>query len=317
MRLIFMGSPEAALPTLQALLDSSHQIVAVVTQPDRPAGRGQHQQPCPVAALAGKEGLPLHQPERAKDANFVKTFQGFKADLAIIVAYGQILPRAILEAPKQGCWNVHFSLLPKYRGAAPVASALLNGEAQTGVSLMQLVEKLDAGPVFKQITETIRQNDTTGSLEKRLADQGAKLCLTALAELETHSLIAVEQDDSQATYAPLLQKSDGAIDWSQPATNIARRVRALRPWPGTYTFLPGSGGRVDKVLLKIYSAEAVETEGNDAPGTVIAADSERGIKIACGTGTLRIQELQLAGKKRCSTADFLRGHSLTTGTQLL
>lgn len=322
MKIVFLGSPEAALPTVEALAASSHQIVAVISQPDRPAGRGRHLHPCSVAAFARKHKLSLYQPVRAKDAAFVKTFEGWQADLAIVVAYGQILPRAIVAAPRFGCWNIHFSLLPRYRGAAPVAWALINGETQTGVTLMRLVEKLDAGPILKQVAEPIRPDDTTASLEARLARRGAELCLAGLRDLAAlrpgtgGPLSETPQSEALASYAPMLKKEDGKIDWSETAATIARLVRGLNPWPGAYSYLPASGGCVDKTLLKIYSAEA---GGMDTPvpaGTIVTADPASGWVIACGQGTLVVHEVQVAGKKRMTAAEFLRGHPIPSGAKL-
>lgn len=316
MRLILMGSPAAALPTLKALKSSAHEICVVVTQPDKPAGRGRQASPCAVAAWARAQGLPLLQPASAKTPEFIQQIQQLKLDLAIIVAYGQILPQAVLEIPKHCCWNLHFSLLPKYRGAAPVNWALLNGERETGVTMMRLIKKLDAGPILKQQRAVIGEHETGEQLEERLAQIGATLCLQTLADFETGRLREQVQDETQASYAPMLQKADGHLDWKLPAPLIARKIRALQHWPGAFTYLPEGDDRVDKALVKIYATEVLTESDPGGPGTILHADRKQGLVVACGTGCLRITELQLAGKRRMSAQEFLSGHVIAVGKRL-
>lgn len=325
LRIVFMGSPAVALPSLDFLQQSSHEIVGVITRPDRPAGRGRKVQPCAVAARARELGLSLFQPESLINPPFIETLRQLKPDLAIIVAYGKILKPDIIEAPRYRCWNVHFSLLPKYRGAAPCQWTLINGETRTGVTIIRLVEKMDAGPILGQVEMDIDPEDNTASLEQRLAVAGVELLERTLNALAAGTLSETPQDDSHATLAPLLKKEDGLIHWQDTADSISNRIRGLDPWPGAYTYLatePGKGASaqkeasVDKVMLKIYSSRALAEETSAAPGTILKADTKAGFIVACGRGALQLQELQLQGKKRMTATDFLRGHRISEGTQL-
>lgn len=329
LRILFMGSPEAALPSLNALVQSEHELIGVVARPDRPAGRGQNLQACAVAARARELELPLFQPDSLITPPFIETMHTLAPDLAIVVAYGKILAKDILKSPRHGCWNVHFSLLPKYRGAAPVQWALINGEDTSGVSIIQLVEELDAGPVLKQAEQKIRSEDTTDSLQASLAIRGSDLLLSTLRDLLAKQLQAVPQNETQVSLAPSLKKSDGHIDWTLSAQEICNRIRGLNPWPGAFTYLPrqveaaptsrgkpSQGPSVDKVSLKIYSAQAFEGTVSEDSGTIEQADPREGFVVACGSGRLRIEEVQFPGKKRMTAADFLRGHPLQTELRL-
>lgn len=326
LRILFMGSPEVAVPYLEFLHQSSHNIVGVVTRPDRPAGRGLKVHPCAVAGRARELGLNLYQPESMVDPPFVKTIEELQVDLGIVVAYGKILKEEILLAPRYRCWNVHFSLLPKYRGAAPYQWALINGETKTGVTLIRLVKKMDAGPILGQVECTIDPEDNAETLGDKLARLGVPLLAKSLEALQSDVLIETPQDDEQASFAPLLKKEDGLINWDESTSSLCNHIRGLNPWPAAYSHLPceshqktppGETTRVDKVMLKIYSAEAFECERGANPGTVIKADAKLGLVVACGNGALLIKELQLAGKKRMKATDFLRGHSIPEGIKLL
>lgn len=316
LRIVFMGSPSAALPTLEALLRSSHEVVAVVTQPDKAAGRGQKMHACPVASLARKKSLNLLQPMKLKDPPFAEALRALQPDLAIVVAYGKILPRAVLEAPQHGCWNLHFSLLPKYRGAAPVQWALIRGEDTTGVSVMRLVERLDAGPILAQRAEPILIEDSSATLEARLAHIGSQLVIETLDTLIAGTLKEEAQEEAQASLAPLLRKEEGHIDWNQTAEEIINRIRGLNPWPVAYSDLPPPGARVDKVRLKLYSAQALDETPKAKAGTILTANASEGLTIACRKGVVKITELQAPGKRRMTSEDFLRGHQVNEGTQL-
>ncbi len=329
LRILFMGSPAAAVPCLDYLHESEHELVAVVTQPDRPVGRGRHLTPCAVAARARELDLPLYQPDKLTQPPFSDTLKPLAIDLAIVVAYGKLLRPDILQAPRYGCWNVHFSLLPKYRGAAPCQWALINGEAETGISIIRLVEALDAGPILNQARTPIDANETAGELLTRLAAQSPALLAKTLKELQMDRLNETVQDDAAASLAPILKKEDGHLDWTQNALQLKNRIRGLNPWPGAYSYLPheiGSapshrGPSVDKIRLKIYSAQTVTSPGPEAnkasPGTILQADIKAGLWVACGDGALQIDELQSPGKKRMRAADFLRGHPLNEESQLL
>lgn len=311
-KILFMGSPEWALPSLKALLESGHPVVGVVTQPDRPAGRGQEVTPCAVAAYARASGLPLLQPEKIDDP-FLGEVKKINADLAIVVAYGRILPRSFLQLFPNRCWNVHFSLLPKYRGAAPVQWALLNDEPETGVTTMLIQERLDAGPILMQKKIVISEEDTASTLGTRLANAGGHLLRETLEALENDELAPQPQNEREATLAPSFQKEDGRLDWSRKAKMLWCQVRAMNPWPGAWTLLDGK-------RLKIHHAEALSRKTTEPPGTVISTGAKgnlpKGIEIACGHDVLLVDELQLEGKKKMDASDFLQGYPLAEGKQL-
>ncbi|MBK5966838.1 methionyl-tRNA formyltransferase [Thiocystis minor] len=303
-RVIFAGTPDFAVPSLAALLDAGLEVVAVYTQPDRPAGRGQKLQASPVKALAQVHAIPVFQPESLKrDADAAAQLRALDADLMVVVAYGLLLPVAVLEAPRLGCLNVHASLLPRWRGAAPIQRAVLAGDAQSGVCIMGMEAGLDTGPVYHRVETPIGPRETGGSLHDRLATLGASALLTALPGILDGSSLPVPQDDALATYARKLTKEEARINWTQSADAIERQVRAFDPWPVAQTSLDGA-------VLRVWGAEANErATTSSAPGDVIAAD-KTGIVVATGRGTLRITRLQLAGKKPMSATDFLNARHL-------
>src|ERR1043165_208864 len=299
MRIVFMGTPESAVPSLRRLVDDGHEIVAVWTQPDKPAGRGNKIHQSPVKEFAAAHNLPIHQPQRVKNDEAKQLFVSHHADAAVVVAYGKILPPEFLSAPKHGCINVHFSLLPKYRGAAPVNWAIANGEEQTGVTTMQIVEELDAGPILLQKATNIAERETAPELMTRLAAMGADLISETLANLG--SIEPKPQINSEASFAPMLKREDGLIDWSMDAFGIERRVLGFQPWPNAYTSL-------ESLRLIIWNAVPEWIEQLQFPiGQVIEASRDRLI-VACGNGTaLRVLEIQPQGSRRMRARDFING----------
>lgn len=299
MRLAFMGSPEFAVPALRALHDTGHEIVVVYCQPPKPAGRRHRIRKCAVHEVADELRIPVRTPAKLrKNQGEIDRFKALDLDAAVVAAYGQILPATMLKAPRLGCLNIHASLLPRWRGAAPIHAAVLAGDLETGVTIMQMDEGLDTGPILLAESVPIGTTETTSSLHDRLARLGAKLVLKALAG----DFVAVAQP-AGATYAPKLTKADGIIDWSQPAKAIERQVRALFPWPGTETKLDGA-------TLKILAVEF--EEGSGVPGTVI----DNRLTVACGEGALRLVRVQRAGRAAMPTDEFLRGHPVRPGTRL-
>jgi len=311
LRIIFMGTPELAAISLAGLLrEPVFQIVAVVTQPDRPKGRELRLQPSPVKLLAVEHNIPVLQPEKARDPNFISQLATMQPELIAVAAYGQILPKQILELPRLGCVNVHTSLLPKYRGAAPIQAALLNGDAETGVTIMKMDVGLDTGDILTQRTTPIAATDNAATLHDRLATLGAELLVSTLRDYAAGTIQPRPQPHEFATQVPKIRKEEGRIDWTQPATAIWNRVRAFTPWPGAFTFLR-LGGK--ETLLKLWQAEVTSTSG--ATGEILAADKS-GIIVGCGSGSLRITSLQREGGRRLSAGEFLAGHSLPLGTPL-
>jgi methionyl-tRNA formyltransferase len=309
LRIVFMGTAELACASLSALREGTgFEVVAVVTQPDRPKGRALKLQPSPVKETALAAGLPVLQPERARDAAFVEALRQLQPHFIVVAAYGQLLPTAILTLPTLGCVNVHTSLLPKYRGAAPIQWAILNGEAETGVTIMNMVEKLDAGDILSRRATEITPEDTAETLHDRLAQIGAQLLVATLHKIVMGILTPHPQVEAEATYARKITKEDGRLDWSQPARILWNRVRAFTPWPGAFTH-PAAETKLR--TLKILRASLVEDLGG-APGSMIKADKS-GIVVACGRGALRIEELQLEGGRRMTAAQFLAGHFLKPG----
>jgi len=306
MRIVFMGTPDFALPALEALV-ATHEVVLVVTQPDKPAGRKKRLTAPPVKILAESSGIEVVQPTSARSPEFLERMCAAKADVAVVVAYGKILPLSVLEAFPLGCINIHGSLLPKYRGAAPIQRAVIEGETQTGISIMRLDEGMDTGPVLLRRTEPILETDTAGSLFERLAPLGASAILEALQGLEAGTLREQPQEESLATHAAMLRKQDGAIDWSLGAKVLASRIRGMDPWPGSFT--PYAGGN-----LKMFGASPCEGEG--APGVLLAYDDKQGMVVACGDGACRIAEVLAPGKKRMAAAAFARGQRLQVGMSL-
>jgi len=303
-----MGTPSFALPSLEAVAEH-HDLAAVYTRRDKPRGRGRRVRPSAVKARALEHDVPVEQPATLRTDDAPATLASHRPDVLVVVAYGLILPPEILEGPPRGCINVHASLLPRHRGAAPVAWAILAGDRQTGVTTMLMDEGLDTGPILVQRSEPIRPRDTTPELADRLSRRGAGLLVDTLQAWEEDGLEPTPQEDAEATLAPRFDKTDGAIDWDLPAAVLDRRVRGLQPWPGTYTF-------VGDERLRIWAAEPDPVRPGDVePGTVVRAE-DAGVEVACGEGILRVLELQRAGGRRQRAADFLRGHPLPPGTRL-
>jgi methionyl-tRNA formyltransferase len=311
LRIIFLGTAELSCASLQALAgDARFQIAAVVTQPDRPKGREFKSQPSPVKSLALRLGLPVLQPERARDEKFIAALRALQPDLIVAVAYGQILPLAILDLPRYGCLNVHASLLPKYRGAAPIQWAIASGDTETGVTVMKMDVGLDTGPIVSQRQTAILPADDSATLHDRLAQLGAELLVQTIPDYVAGKIQPVPQPAEGVSHAVKIKKEDGRIVWNQSAQTIWNRLRAFTPWPGAFTFLPG---QPKPHLLKIWKAEVVEKSGG--AGEVLSAD-KTGIVIGCGEHALLIIELQREGGRRLTAAEFLTGHALKAGEKL-
>lgn len=302
-----MGTPEPAAKVLESLISSQHEIACVVTQPDRPKGRGQKITFSPVKELAVKHGLPLEQPEKVKKNQvFVSLLKSLKPDIIIVVAYGRILPKEILGLPKFGCVNIHASLLPKYRGAAPIQWALLNGEKETGLTIMQLNEGLDTGDIIKQEKVFIDEDDTTPVLTEKLFKRAGNLLRKALAEIEAGKTKLQKQDDAKASYASLITKEAGEIDWKKSAAEIHNRVRAMIPWPVARTFYKGKLLKIWQTKLHIIDL----AQGSNLPGTIIEIVKNVGFIVATGKGHLLVTSVQLEGKKRMPAYNFVIGHDV-------
>jgi methionyl-tRNA formyltransferase len=309
MRVLFWGTPEFALPTLRALLGESHDVVAVVTQPDRPAGRGRDMKASPVKQLAVEEGIEVLQPEKARGDEFLAQIRALEADISVVVAYGQILRPEVLEVPRLGSVNVHASLLPELRGAAPINWAIERGFTSTGVTIMRMAQELDAGPILHQVEEPIAVEETASDLTTRLSELGAEALLEALAMIEFDSIAQVEQDHSRATYAPKLTRENAHIDWTRSAAEIARHIRAFDEVPGAW-----STWRNDDV--KLFRPVAIARDAEAAPGTVIEAapsKADEGFVVACGTGAVRIREVTIPGKRRMNASEWMRGRGAAVG----
>ncbi len=302
-----MGSPDFAVPALDALMAAGHRIVCVYAQPPRPSGRGQKERPCPVHALAAEKGLVVRTPENLKGADEARAFAELGADAAVVAAYGLILPPAILAAPRLGCFNIHASLLPRWRGAAPIQRAILAGDTETGVTIMRMDEGLDTGPMLLSESVAITPETTAETLHDSLAEVGARLIVTALADPQ--ALAPRPQPADGATYAPKLGRDEGRLDWSRPAAESERAVRALNPWPGIW--FEYQGARV-KVLAAEVAPGAPDAAPDAAPGTVL----DDALSVACGTGTLRLTRVQREGRKPAAASAFLRGTPLPRGTVL-
>jgi methionyl-tRNA formyltransferase len=307
-KIAFMGTPEFAVPSLDGLIRNDYPIVTVVTQPDRPKGRGRIPAPPPIKVIAEKYGLPVVQPERLKNKEFVDYFRGIYPDMAVVAAFGQILPREILEIPKMGCINVHPSLLPKYRGAAPINWALISGEMKTGVTIMLMDEGMDTGDFLTQEETMIVPTETFGKLNDRLAVTGARLLLKTIDMIMEGNASRTPQHSSLATYAPRLKKEDGLIRWDADVNNTVNLIRGLSPAPCAYTFYNGK-------MLKIFSAIAEVTPSRESPGR-IGTVTEKGLPVAAANGYVYLQDVQLENKKRMFIMDFLRGSRMTPGDTL-
>lgn len=299
-----MGSPEFAIPSLKAIYNADEKIEAVVTQPDRKKGRGLTLKSPPVKIEAERIGLPVYQPEMVREKGFITLIDSIKPDAIVVVAYGQILPEEILKVPKYGCINLHGSLLPKYRGAAPIQWAIIKGEKKTGVTTILMDKGMDTGDILLQEKIDVTPKDTAETLSERLSTIGAKLLLKTLMGLEGGIITPRPQDHSSATYAPLLKKEDGRIDWKKGAEEIKNQVRGMNPWPGAYTFLEGR-------LLKIWDVDMAETKGGE-PGRIIQADKGH-LVVSTGKDSLLIKELQLEGRSRTTSIAFLQGHKIKEG----
>ena len=304
MKLIFAGTPEFAVPALQALIEAGHEVALVLTQPDRPAGRGMKLTASPVKKLALQHGLPVYQPGTLREASSHSPLATVEAEAMIVAAYGLILPQAVLDLPRHGCFNIHASLLPRWRGAAPIQRALLAGDSETGVTIMQMVMALDAGAMLKKVAVPIGEHDTAQSLHDALSGLGAALMVQTLADLTQGALSAQAQDAAQVTYAEKLRKDEAPLDWRRPADELARQVRAFNPFPVAQARWQGE-------VWRLWMAQAHSASSSAEPGAVVSC--ERDLIVACGSGALRITELQRAGGKRLSAADFLSGNPIRTG----
>ncbi len=305
MKIVFMGTPDFAVPSLQALLDAGHEVCAVYTQPDKPQGRKQVMTAPPVKELALQRGIPVYQPVTLKNEDEQAKLRALAPEVIIVVAYGKLLPKAVLDIPPRGCINVHGSLLPRWRGAAPIQWSIIAGDQKAGVTTMQMAEGLDTGDMLLTYETEIGARETAGELFDRLAQAGAALLVETLEKLD--SIAPRPQDDSQSCYAHMLDKQMAVIDWTKSAHEIDCLIRGLSPWPIALTTLAGA-------RLKIYAAEPVP--GTGKPGEVLESDPKKGLTVACGAGALALHEVQLVGGKRMKSADFLRGHAMNKGTML-
>ncbi len=319
MRIVFMGTPDFSVPALKALVEAGHQVIAVVTQPDKPRGRGKEVQMTPVKIQAMEYGIPVYQPAKVREASFVEVLQGMEADVYVVIAFGQLLPKAVLELPKYGCINIHASLLPKYRGAAPIQWCVIDGERETGITTMMMDVGLDTGDMLEKTVIPIEEKETGGSLHDKLSLAGGALILSTLKKLEEGTLVRTPQTDEGTCYAKMLTKSLGDIDWNQSAVSIERLIRGLNPWPSAYTLWNGK-------TIKIWSADVttgreaaaflsesgVPSETGITPGTVVCSD-KHSLVVCTGDGLLSVRELQMEGKKRMDTPAFLRGYPIPEG----
>ena len=319
MRIVFMGTPDFSVPALKALVEAGHQVIAVVTQPDKPKGRGKEVQMTPVKIQAMEYGIPVYQPAKVREASFVEVLQGMEADVYVVIAFGQLLPKAVLELLKYGCINIHASLLPKYRGAAPIQWCVIDGERETGITTMMMDVGLDTGDMLEKTVIPIEEKETGGSLHDKLSLAGGALILSTLKKLEEGTLVRTPQTDEGTCYAKMLTKSLGDIDWNQSAVSIERLIRGLNPWPSAYTLWNGK-------TIKIWSADVttgreaaaflsesgVPSETGITPGTVVCSD-KHSLVVCTGDGLLSVRELQMEGKKRMDTPAFLRGYPIPEG----
>ena len=308
MRILFMGTPDFSVPTLEVLIESNHEVVGVVSQPDRPKGRGKQLQPTPVKEVALKHGIPVYQPARVREEGFDDLIKVLNIDLAIVIAFGQILPQSFLDIPKYGCINIHASLLPNYRGAGPIQRSIINGDAVTGVTTMMMDAGMDTGDILLKEELVIAADDTGGSLFEKLSLIGGPLLLKTIDQLEAGTLERIPQDNDLATYAPPLDKQLGNIDWKQTAVAIESLIRGLNPWPSAYSYINGK-------MIKMWEADIVEGLEGSKPGRIIEID-KAGFVVACGKGALHMNQIQLQGKKRMAAGDFLRGYNLEEGMML-
>ena len=306
-RIVFMGTPEFAVPILDALTRTSHNIVGIYTRADQPAGRGKQLQPSPIKQLAAARGLPISQPPTLRQPDYIAQLRDLAPDVIIVAAYGLLLPRDVLTIPPRGCINTHASLLPRHRGAAPIIAAILAGDAETGITLMQMDEGLDTGPILAQRAIPIDDDDTTGTLTPKLANLATELLSETLPRILAGEIVPQPQDHARATMFKQIKKEEGLIDWTRPATEIARRVRAFNPWPSAFTFW-------NSVQLKILRAEAADAKSNLEMGRVVPLGKE--IAVTSANGVLILREVQLAGKRAMKIEEFVRGQREFVGSSL-
>jgi methionyl-tRNA formyltransferase len=309
MNIVFMGTPDFAVPCLRKLVEQGYKVVGVVTQPDRPVGRKRTLTPPPVKAEAGRHGIPVLQPEKLRDPDAMKRVISLQPDLIVTAAYGQILPETLLHVPANGCINVHASLLPKYRGGAPIHRSIIEGEKETGVTIMYMVKALDAGDMLSKVAVPIGIEDTVGSLHDKLSEAGSELLIQTLPDLLSGKISGTPQDHEQATYAPNLNREDERIDWSEDSLSIYNRVRGLNPWPVAFTTINGEVMKIWKADVPSLHSKSIEKH---SPGTVLEVDP-KGIVVATGEGAISLIEIQPAGKKRMSVSDYVRGSAIHNG----
>lgn len=306
MKIVFMGTPDFAVGTLEALIQAGHELIGVVTQPDKPKGRGKTLMATPVKEVALKHQIPVYQPQKVRETEFTENLRRLAPDVIVVAAFGQIITKEILEIPRYGCINVHASLLPAYRGAAPIQWAVINGEKESGVTIMQMDEGLDTGDMIDKVVVPLAEDETGGSLFDKLSQAGAGLCVKVLKDLEEGKAVREKQPEESTTpYARMIDKKMGSIDWEKPAKEIEQLIRGLNPWPSAYTRLQGK-------TLKIWKAEVLLEHSQEAPGQITEVTKDS-IVVQTGQGRLKILELQLEGKKRMDAASFLRGYALKEG----
>lgn len=309
MRVIFMGTPDFATGTLEEIVKAGHEVVGVVTQPDKPKGRGKTMMPTPVKETALKYNLPVYQPKKVREPEFVELLRSLKPDVMVVAAFGQIITKEILEMPKYGCINVHASLLPAYRGAAPIQWAVINGDKESGVTIMQMDEGIDTGDMIEKAVVPIAEDETGGSLFDKLSHTGAKLCVKVLRDLEEGTAVREKQPEESTTpYAKMIDKKMGEVDWKKSAKEIEQLIRGLNPWPSAYTKVHGK-------TLKLWKAKVLLETSQMNPGQIVKITKDS-LAVQTGQGMLEIQELQLEGKKRMDTSSFLRGYALAEGESL-
>jgi methionyl-tRNA formyltransferase len=309
LRIVYFGTPEFAVPSLRGLLDSHHEVVALVSQPDRPRGRGHHLAPTPTKELALSRRVPVLQPERIRDGVFLQAVGDLRPDLGVVAAYGKILPVRLLEIPPLGMINVHASLLPRWRGAAPVHRAVIAGDTETGITIMRVVKELDAGPMFATVTRPIKPDETSIEVEHALAERGSELLLDVIDQIAEGRATETPQDDLAATYAPKLTKAEGAVEWSLPAARIHNLVRGLQPWPLV-------SGRIGDARVLIHRTEVTPAMTPDRPGTILRAEGDR-FEVAAGDGrVLRLLVLQPEGRRAMTVREFLAGRQITPGMRI-
>lgn len=314
LRVVYMGTPDFAVPALEALIDSHHEVVGVFTQPDRRSGRGKNVRRPPVKVVAEEAGVPVYQPKRVKkNDEAYQTLAAWEPDVVVVAAYGQILPERILDLPRLGCVNIHASLLPKYRGAAPINWAIVHGEDKTGVTLMQMDVGLDTGPMLEKYEVDIPRNMTAQELHDRLAELGREVIVGALDKLAAGELEPTPQDDAESSYASMLSKEDGHIDWEKSGEEVANHIRGFNPWPGAFAFHEHDG---EKTRIKFHRARPVDAAGE--PGEVLEADvSDERLVIACGEGAIECVEVQAPGRKAMGVRDFLNGYEISEGDRFV